>query len=354
MRNVLDKIVNFIKQIFSYISLVYKAPINFIKKKWNKYRVGERMYEFYKTKMKFLHKPAEIFSKIVNTPYVFIGPYAILFSLIIVIPVFLAAILSFSYFNMVQFPDFVGFKHYISLLTSDQVFTGNAIPNTIFYSIIVGPVGFMLSFMLAWLLGQVTKGFRVVYTIIIYSPSITGGVMMAVVWRVFFSGDQAGILNYQLLKYGLIDDPIQWLQDPKLLMPIMIVIGLWSSMGVGFLALLAGLLNVDKTLYEAAAIDGIKNRWQEIFYVTIPQMKPQMLFGAVMSIVGTFNISGIAAALSGGNPPPDYSGFMIVDHANDVGFTMYEMGRASAITVVLLLIVIGFNRVSYALFNEND
>jgi multiple sugar transport system permease protein len=153
---------------------------------------------------------------------------------------------------------------------------------------------------------------------------------------------------------GLTETPIQFLQDADLLFPIMIVVSLWSSMGLGFLAMLAGVLNIDRTLYEAAAIDGMKNRWQEIFYITIPSIKPQMLFGAVMAIIGTFNSAGLASALAGGTAPPQYAGWLIVDHANDFGFTRFEMGYASAITVILLLIVVLFNQISYRLFGERD
>lgn len=292
-------------------------------------------------------------SNIKESPYIFILPYGVLFLILIVLPVLVAIGLSFTYFNTIEMPKFVGFKNYIDLLTGDSVFLQHGISNTLMYSLIVGPIGYLLAFLLAWMLSQVPHRIRTIYTVIIYSPSITGPIMMSVVWKVIFSGDQTGYLNYWLMKLQLINEPIQWLQSPEHLMPIMIFIGLWGSMGVGFLAMLAGLLNIDKTLYEAAYIDGIRNRWQEVFYITIPSMKPQMLFGAVMAIIGTFNASGMAATLSGGTPPPQYAGWMIVDHANDYGFIRYEMGYASAITVVLLIIVVIFNKISYKLFGDN-
>ncbi|GKX28402.1 ABC transporter permease [Vallitalea longa] len=292
-------------------------------------------------------------SNIKESPYIFILPYGVLFVILIVLPVLVAIGLSFTYFNTIEMPKFVGFKNYIDLLTGDSVFLQHGISNTLMYSLIVGPIGYLLAFLLAWMLSQVPHRIRTIYTVIIYSPSITGPIMMSVVWKVIFSGDQTGYLNYWLMKLQLINEPIQWLQSPEHLMPIMIFIGLWGSMGVGFLAMLAGLLNIDKTLYEAAYIDGIRNRWQEVFYITIPSMKPQMLFGAVMAIIGTFNASGMAATLSGGTPPPQYAGWMIVDHANDYGFIRYEMGYASAITVVLLIIVVIFNKISYKLFGDN-
>jgi len=299
-------------------------------------------------------KIKQFMKKLWNHPYFFLFPYAFLFFLIILLPTIVSAVLSLTYFNTIERPRFISFKNFVNLFTADNVFLQNAIANTFAYAVIVGSLGYIFSFILAWLLAQVTPKIRTLYTLCIYSPSITGGIMMTIVWKVMFSGDQAGYLNHLLLELGLIKEPIQFLQNPDLLFPIVIVIGLWSSAGLGFLAMLAGLLNVDRSIYEAAYIDGIKNRFQEIFYITIPSMKPQMLFGAVMAIVGAFNVSGIATSLSGGTTPPQYSGWLIMDHALDYGFNRYEMGYASAITVVLFIIVIIFNRISYKLFGSND
>ncbi|NLJ19493.1 MAG: sugar ABC transporter permease [Globicatella sulfidifaciens] len=298
-------------------------------------------------------KPKNFWQDMRNSPYWFILPYGLLFVLLILLPVVVAIILSLTYFNTVEFPEFIGFQNYIDLIMGDNVFLQNAVVNTLLYGVIVGPIGYMLAFFLAWLISQVTHRMRTLYTVIIYSPSITGPVMMGVVWRVLFSGDETGYLNYYLLEWNIIKEPIQFLQEPTILFAVMIMIGIWSSMGVGFLAMLSGLLNIDQSLYEAASIDGIKNRWQEVFYITIPSMKPQMLFGAVMAIVGTFNTAGMAAELSGGSPPPQYAGWLIVDHAQDFGFVRYELGYASAVTVVLLIIVVLFNQTSYKLFGDN-
>jgi multiple sugar transport system permease protein len=294
------------------------------------------------------------FHRWINKPGVFIGPYIFLFVLIILFPTIISGVLSFTYFNTIEFPKWVGFDNYINLFTTDSIFLQSAIPNTFFYAIIVGTLGYVLSFTLAWMLAQVTPKLRTLYTLAIYSPSITGPVMMSVIWQVVFSGDQRGYINNALLELNLIDDPIQFLVNPEYLFPIVLIIGLWSSAGLGFLAMLAGIINIDPTLYEAAAIDGIRNRWQEIFYITIPSMKPQMLFGAVMAIVGAFNVSGVATALSGGQYPPQNAGWMIIDHANDFGFFRYEMGYASAVTVVLFFGIIFLNMISYKLFGDKN
>ena len=228
------------------------------------------------------------------------------------------------------------------------------LPNTITYAVIVGPGGYLLSFILAWLLSQLSKWPRTILAIIIYSPSILGNVALAVVWGVLFSGDRDGYLNSLLLSWKIIEEPILWLTSPEYLMPIMIFVGLWSSMGVGFLAMLSGILNVNPELYEAAAIDGVHSRLQEIWYITIPAIRPQMLFGAVMALVRTFNSPGMGVTLSGSNPTPQYAGQLIVNHMDDYGFLRYEMGYAAALSVVLLILVWLSSRVAYRLFANRE
>ncbi|MDF2610234.1 MAG: transporter permease [Lachnospiraceae bacterium] len=285
---------------------------------------------------------------------VLLSPYVLLFTLFIIIPVLAAFVLSFTYFNTIEFPSFIGITNYISLLMNDKVFMQKVIPNTIVYAIIVGIGGYILSFFLAWSLSQLTKLPRTILAIIIYSPSMTGGILLSTVWGVIFNGDKSGYLNYFLLQLGLIDKPVLWLQSDKYLLTIMIIVTLWSSMGIGFLAILAGIMNLNEELYEAAHIDGVKNRFQEIIYVTIPSAKPQMLFGAVMAIVNTFTSSGVGVALSGTNPTPNYAGQLIVTHIEDYGFIRYEMGYAAAVSVILLIIIrlasVGANK----LFGSSD
>ena len=231
----------------------------------------------------------------------------------------------------------------------------HALPNTVLFAVVVGIGGYLLSFFLAWSLGQVTKGWRTVLAVIFYSPSLTGAAMMSAVWRVLFSEDKVGYLNALLLSKDLIQTPIAWLTSPDTLMIVMIIVSLWSSMGIGFLAMLAGILNVNRELYEAAYIDGVTNRWQEIIYVTIPATRPQMLFGAVMSVVGTFQNGSIGVILSGGqNPTPGYAGQLLVTHIEDYGFIRYEMGYAAAISVVLLIIIYAISRIAKRIFADKE
>lgn len=287
-----------------------------------------------------------------NSPAWFITPYWILFTFLIIIPVIAAVFLSFTAFDAINTPQFRGVDNYIELITTDTVFMQYVLSNTLKFALIVGPVGYFLSFILAWMLAQITKGPRTILAIILYSPSLTMGVAMGTMWRIIFSGDSQGYLNSMLLDLGLILEPIQFLQSPQYLMTIMIIISIWSSMGVGFLAMLAGVLNIDQTLYEAAYMDGIKNRTQEILYITIPSMKPQMFFGAVMAVVSTFQAGGIGVVLSGSNPTPQYAGQLIVNHIEDFGFIRYMMGYAAAVSVVLLLGVYFISKITSRLLRE--
>ena len=281
-------------------------------------------------------------------------PYGILFTIFIAVPTAVAIGLSFCYFDVINPPEYIGLLNYINLFTQDEVFLKHILPNTFKYALIVGPGGYVLSFLLAWMLAQIQQIPRTILSLAIYTPSMMGNVFVTVVFRNIFAGDQRGLLNNLLMKLNIIDQPIQFLLSPDYLMNIMIFVSLWSSMGIGFLAMISGILNIDEELYEAAYVDGLKNRFQEIIYITIPSMKPQMLFGAVMSIVNAFNTGWIGVQLSGSNPTPEYSGSLITNHIDDYGFIRYEMGYAAAISVVLLIFVALFSKVAHRLFGERE
>ncbi|WNQ08992.1 sugar ABC transporter permease [Paenibacillus aurantius] len=284
--------------------------------------------------------------------YIFIGPFFLLFLLFIVLPILAAIGLSFTSFNAIELPKFVGLQNYMALFTQDLVFWQHAIPNTFLFAIIVGPVGYLLSFVLAWLIAQLPRQIRGVYTLAMYAPSMTAGIAMSVVWLIIFSGDRLGYLNSFLLNIGYLNEPRLWTTDTKYIMDIMIIVSLWGSMGVGFLAMLAGIQNVDRQLYEAGRIDGIRSRLEEIWYITIPSMKPQMLFGAVMAVVGTLKAGAISVEITGSNPSPNYAGHLMINHIDDYGFIRFEMGYASAISVILLVIIYLCSRLCWKLFGS--
>lgn len=299
-------------------------------------------------------KKTQKFNKEDGRAYLMLLPYILLFSTFILVPVLIAVYLSFNYFDVINAPTFTGLLNYISLFTQDEVFLKFVLPNTFLYALIVGPGGYVLSFLLAWMLAQIQPIPRTILALCIYTPSMLGQVFIGVIWKTIFSGDQSGWINSILLQWGLIDTPIQFLLTKDYFMLIMIIVSLWSAMGIGFLAMISGILNIDQELYEAAYVDGLRNRFQEIIYITVPSMKPQMLFGAVMAIVNAFNMGWIGVTLSGANPTPEYSGQLITNHIEDYGFIRYEMGYAAAVSVVLLLIVYAFNVVAHRLFGEKD
>jgi len=268
--------------------------------------------------------------------YVFVLPYFILFCLFTVAPVVISLLLGFTEFNMLNFPRWIGMDNYIRMFLDDEVFI-LAIRNTFLLAVITGPVSYMLSFLLAWLINDLRPWLRSIVTIIFYAPSLVGNVMM--IWQIFFSNDAYGYANAWLLELGLIDAPIRWFYNTEYMMPLVIVVLLWSSLGTSFLAFIAGLQNISRSYYEAGAIDGIKNRWQELWFITLPTMRPMLMFGAVMTISSAF---GIGSNLNGlvGFPSTDYATHTIVNHMEDYGGQRYEMGYASAIAAVLFIVMI--------------
>lgn len=281
-------------------------------------------------------------------------PFAALFIIFIAIPVFMSALLSLTYYNAIDTPRFIGLQNYIDMFTRDREFMMYVVPQTLKFAIIVGPGGYILSFIVAWMLAQLPRGIRTVLALIVYTPSLAGSVFVGVIWKSVFSGDQFGYLNAALMNLGIINAPIAWLTNPQYLLTITIFVALWSSFGIGFLSILASLCNLDQELFEAAHIDGIKNRFQETIYVTIPQMKGAMFFSAIMSITGAMSSGTLAVDLSGSNPTPQNSAQTILPHMNDYAFIRNELGYASALSVVLLLFVLVFSKIASKLFAEKD
>lgn len=281
------------------------------------------------------------FIKTYGSDYLFAAPFFILFLIFTVLPVLASVIISFTNFNVVQFPDFVGFKNYFNLILDDSLFI-TALKNTFLLSVVTGPLGYILSLMVAWLVNELGDRTRSVITLIFYGPCISGGAYT--VFQILYSGDSYGFLNGFLMSLGIIDSPIQWLTDTDYMMPAAIFLILWMSFGTGFLSLIAGFKNIDKSMYEAAAVDGIKNRYQELWYVTLPSMKPQLMFSAVMSITGAFGVGPVITAVFG-FPTSNYGLHTLIHHMEDYGNTRFEMGYASTIAVILFILMVTCNTI---------
>ncbi len=271
--------------------------------------------------------------------YLMVAPFFILFVVFTVFPVILSMFLSLTEFNLLEMPKWVGLQNYIRLFLDDDIFI-IACKNTLIFTAITGPVSYIMSFLVAWFINELPPKIRAVVTLVFYAPSISGSVYM--VWKILFSSDSYGWVNGLLIKYNIIDSPILWFENASYVMPLCIVVALWTSLGTAFLSFIAGLQTVDRSLYEAAAVDGIKNRWQEVWYITLPKMRPQLMFGAVLSITNAFGFGAVVTALAG-FPSVDYAAWTIMHHLDDYGGQRYEVGYASAIAVFLFVIMIGSN-----------
>ncbi len=268
-------------------------------------------------------------------------PFFALFTIFTIVPVVMSFPLGLTSFNLVQFPKFIGLQNFYSLFVNDDVFL-IAVKNTLIFAIFTGPFSYVLSFILAWLINEMSPFLKVFFTFVFYAPSMTPSAF--VIWQLVFSGDSYGYLNSVLLDLGIITQAAQWLTDTTYMMTVVIIVQLWTSMGAGFLALRAGFQGIDSSLYEAGAIEGIQNRFQELFTITIPAMGPSLLFAAVLAISGAFTVGGVGAALCG-LPSTNYAVHTVMNHAQDYGSIRYEMGYASAICMVLFVVMLIFNKI---------
>ena len=274
-----------------------------------------------------------------KTAYFMLAPFLLLFIIFTVLPVFLSMLLSLTDFNMLQMPHWKGITNFTRLFLEDEIFI-LACSNTLVFASITGPVSYILSLLVAWFINELPPKIRAVVTLVFYAPSISGNVYL--IFKTLFSSDAYGWVNATLMDLGIITAPVLWFDSAEYVMPLCIVVALWTSLGTAFLSFIAGLQTIDRSMYEAAAVDGIKNRWQELWYITLPTMRPQLMFGAVLSITNSFGFGGVVTALCG-FPSVDYAAHTIMHHLDDYGGQRYEVGYASAIAVVLFVIMFSCN-----------
>lgn len=274
-----------------------------------------------------------------KTAYFMVLPFMLLFTLFTVVPVVASLFLSFTSFNMLEAPKFIFMDNYITLFLDDELFV-TALKNTLIFAAVTGPVSYLLSFVVAWFINELPPKIRAIVTLIFYAPSIAGNAYL--IWTTLFSSDAYGWANAILLELGIIDTPILWFQNADYVMPLCIIVALWMSLGTAFLSFIAGLQGINKSLYEAGAIDGVKNRWQELWYITLPSMKPQLMFGAILAITGAFGFGPVVTALAG-NPSVDYVAYTLNHHLSEYQGTRWEVGYASAISFIMFLMMIGAN-----------
>ena len=271
--------------------------------------------------------------------YICIAPFFLLFFIFTVLPVASSIVLGFTYYNILESPVFTGLSNYAKLFFSDEIFM-KSVMNTMVMALVIGPGGYLMALLLAWMVNELSPRMRTLMVLLIYAPSISGN--MFVIWGLIFSGDAYGYINGFLINTGFIKEPVLWFHDVRYMMTLVIVISLWMGMGSGFLSFIAGFSGLDRSLFEAATMDGVQNRWQELWYITLPQMRPQMLFGAVMSITAAFGVGSVGAALCG-MPSTDYAVHTVLNHITDYGTTRFDMGYSAAMSTVLFLAMIVCN-----------
>ncbi|MCI8464112.1 MAG: sugar ABC transporter permease [Lachnospiraceae bacterium] len=271
--------------------------------------------------------------------YIMIAPFAVIFIVFTLLPVLVAIFLSFTTFNMVEAPEFAGLDNYVKLMVHDPIFL-TAIKNTLFFAIVTGPLSYIMCFLFAWMVNDLPRIPRAIMTLVFYAPSISGNAYL--VWKLLLSSDSYGWVNAWLMKLGIVQEAVTWLVKKEYIMPILIIVQLWLSLGVSFLTFIAGFQSLDKSQLEAGSVEGIKNRWQELWYIILPSMKPQLMFGAVMQITSSLSVSQLSIDLVG-FPSVSYAGHTILTHLHDFGNVRYELGYACTIAVILFFIMLFCN-----------
>ena len=271
--------------------------------------------------------------------YIMIAPFAVIFIVFTLLPVLVAIFLSFTTFNMVEAPEFAGLDNYVKLMVHDPIFL-TAIKNTLFFAIVTGPLSYIMCFLFAWMVNDLPRIPRAIMTLVFYAPSISGNAYL--VWKLLLSSDSYGWVNAWLMKLGIVQEAVTWLVRKEYIMPILIIVQLWLSLGVSFLTFIAGFQSLDKSQLEAGSVEGIKNRWQELWYIILPSMKPQLMFGAVMQITSSLSVSQLSIDLVG-FPSVSYAGHTILTHLHDFGNVRYELGYACTIAVILFFIMLFCN-----------
>lgn len=280
--------------------------------------------------------------------YLYIAPFGLLFFTFTMLPVLASMVLGFTYYNVLESPTFIGLQNYRDLVATDDIFI-LALKNTLIVAVITGPIGYLMSIMFAWLINELSHTMRAIMVTVLYAPSISGGAYT--IFTIIFSGDQYGWINSWLINWGLIDSPLQFTTDTRYMMLILCIVTIWMSLGTGFLSNVAGFRSIDRSLYEAGYVEGIRNRWQELWFITLPQMKPMLMFSAVMSITNAFSAGGVGDALFG-FPSTEYATHTILNHINDYGGTRFEMGYACAMATVLFAMMVATNAIMRRLLRK--
>jgi len=260
-------------------------------------------------------------------------------------PLCYAAYASLTNWNGLGRMDFVGFDNYVTMAGDDYFWT--ALSNTFFYMIGI-PIGLVLSLLLALALNRRIPG-RTVFRVVYYIPVISSLAAIAIVWQFAYNGD-LGLVNQVLARFG-IDGP-NWLQDTSTVKPAIIIMAIWKGLGYSTLLYLAAIQSVPRSLYEAASIDGA-NAFQKFRSITLPMVRPVTFFLVVTNIIGGSQIF-IEVAIMTPAGGPELSSASLVWYIVRKAFKYQQMGYATAMSLVLGLLVFVITLVQFALNRRND
>lgn len=277
-----------------------------------------------------------------NMGYVFVAPSVILYAIFMFIPIFRTIAISFTDYDL-KTSTFAGLRNYAAL-AGDPVFC-KALANTIIYTLLTLIPTMVLGLLLALLIKDKFRG-RAAFRAIFYMPNIVSLVAASLAWMYLFA--EVGIINMVFKRLGI--PAAHWLSDPHLALICVVIVSLWMSGGHNMLLFLSGLQSIPTHLYEAASIDGA-NGWQQFWKITLPQLAPTTFFVFVMTCIGSFQVFGQVYMMTGGGP--DNATTTLAHQIYLNAFQYYHMGYASAISVVLLLIILAITAVNFRFGNTD-
>ena len=281
------------------------------------------------------------------TPYAFLAPALILLGVFVFYPIAAVIYYSLTDYDIVTPPVFIGLANFARLLDDDVLRL--ALLHSFVY-LLVTPILIALSIGLAIVVNRKLRGIHV-YRALYFVPAVSGSIAIGLTWRWLF--DRSGFINSVLVSWGVIQEPIQWLATPSLVLPIAMLLTIWAGIGYYSVIFLAGLQNVPEELYDAARIDGC-NDLQKHWYVSIPALRPQIVFVGVISSLAALKVFDEIYVLTGRTGGILNSGVTMVFYLWQQAFERSNAGYASAIAIVLLLVTLGFSIVNVRLLERGE
>lgn len=271
--------------------------------------------------------------------WIFLSPALAVITLFFAVPVLAAFVLSFTDFDIYSLGNwdyirFVGVENYIRILETPLFW--KALKNTFYFVLIGGPLSVAVSLGTALMLNSKLAKFKSVYRTVYFLPVVSSLIAVAIIWRYLYHPAH-GLLNYLLSYVGI--PPIDWLGDPAIAMPAIIIMAVWKNFGYNMLIFIAGLQNISDDLYEAAHLDGA-NWWQQFKEITIPMLKPTTVFIVMITIIGYFQLFAEPYVMTQGGPLNSTTSIVLLMY--EQGFRWWSMGYAAAIAFVLFIIIMFF------------